>query len=119
MDQETKDLITEAEKFIDRLTIKNHIVYQVRTHIDRLQRTGTGKEVVEHFVAYSREHRTKSTYLIKLRKVFYFNNMIIDSNLFKYEYWNKANRQHRWNKVKKITYNSKPKCRDKRPNLDK
>lgn len=119
MDQKTKDLITEAEYYINRLTIKNHLVYQVTTHIDRLQRTGIGLEVVEHFVAFSKQHRNKSTYLHKLRKLFYFNNMIIDANLFKYEYWNKANRHNRWTSVKKITYNNKPKCRDKRPNLDK
>ena len=119
MDQETKDLITEAQSILDRLTVKNHLVYQVRTHIHRLQRTGIGKEVVQHFVTYHNEHKLKSTYLKRIRKVFYFENMIIDSNLFKYEYYNKANRQNRWNKVKKITYNSKPKCRDKRPNLDK
>lgn len=115
MEPKIKDLITEAETILNRLTVKNHLLYQVTTHIDRLQRTGKGKEVVEHFVAYHNEHKQKSTYLKRIRKVFYFENMIIDSNLFKYEYYNKANRQSRWNKVKKITYNNKPKCRDKRP----
>ena len=115
MDQKTKDLVTEAKKILSKLTVKNHLLYQVTTHIDRLQRTGEGIEVVEHFVTYHNEHKKKSTYLNRIRKVFYFENMIIDSNLYKYEYYNKANRHNTWNKVKKITYNSKPKCREKRP----
>jgi len=119
MDQETKDLITEAEKFIDRLTIKNHIVYQVRTHIDRLQRTGTGKEVLEHFIDLDQQYKGKHARLRMFARVYYYDGIILDANKIKYEYYNKANRHNQWTKVKRITHNNKPRCRDKTVSLDK
>ena len=119
MDRKTQELIKEAQRLVNKLTVKNHLLYQVTTHIDLVQRTGEGVEVLEHFVAFNQQYKNKSTYLNRMRKLFYCQGMILDANEFVYEYWNKANRHNRWTKVKRITYNNKPKCRDKRPGLDK
>jgi hypothetical protein len=111
MDQKTKDLVKEANKFISQLTIKNHIVYQVRTHIDRVCATGEGVEVLEHFVNFystNKEKYSRDRHNKKLLRLYYFNNMIIDANQIQYEYYHKANRHNEWTKVKKITHNNRP-----------
>ena len=34
MDQKTKQLVEQAQTLVNKLTTKNHLLYQVTTHID-------------------------------------------------------------------------------------
>jgi len=115
MDQKTQDLIAKANDIISTLTVKNHLVYQVRTHIDRVCATGEGKEVLQHFTEYYyriRKRYSRDQSNKKLLKIFYFNNIILDANQIQYEYYHKANRHNEWTKVKKITHNNQPKYKN-------
>jgi hypothetical protein len=105
MDQQTKDLISEAQTMLSTLTAKNHIVYQVTTHIDRLQRTGEGKEVVEHFLSCIKSNKAKHVRQKYIKRVFYWDNVILDANLIKYEFYSRCNRHNEWTKVKRIAKN--------------
>ena len=115
MDQEIKQLIKQAKKEVNQIKTAKHLVWQVRTHIDRLCATGEGKEVLQHFTEYYyriRKRYSRDQSNKKLLKIFYFNNIILDANQIQYEYYHKANRHNEWTKVKKITHNNQPKYKN-------
>ena len=101
------DLIKQANKYVSTLTVKNHLVYQVRTHIDRLCATGKGNEVLEHFVGIYKTEKRKYMRNKYITKVYYFQNIIVDANKIQYEYYSRCNRYKEWNKVKTIRFNDK------------
>ena len=107
MDQQTKDLITEAKAILSKFTVKNHLIYQVTTHIDRLCATGKGNEVLEHFVGIYKAEKRKYMRNKYITKVYYFQNIIVDANKIQYEYYSRCNRYKEWNKVKTIRFNNK------------
>lgn len=100
-------LIAQVEKIIDTLTVKNHIVYQVTTHIDRLCATGEGTEVLEHFLMVYKSHKRKYRRDKYLKRLYYWNNNILDANKIEYQYYSKCNRHREWNKVQTVRFNDK------------
>lgn len=100
-------LIKQASNILDTLTVKNHLVYQVRTHIDRLCATGEGKEVLEHFVHTYTTKKPKYLRDRYLKKLYYYENKIIDANIINYEYYSRCNRHKEWNKVLTVRFNDK------------
>jgi hypothetical protein len=107
MDQKTQDLISEANSILSTLTSKNHLKYQVRTHIDSVCATGEGKEVLEHFISIYKSHKRKYVRNKYLTKLYYFQNIIVDANLIKYKYYSKCNRHKEWKPVLTVRFNGK------------
>jgi len=100
-------LIEQVEDIINTLSIKNHIVYQVRTHIDRLCATGEGKEVLEHFLTVYNTHKRKYVRDKYIKRLYYWDNFILDANKIEYQYYSRCNRHKAWNKVQTVRYNNK------------
>jgi len=57
----------------------HHLTVQVHTHIDLLQRTGKGAEVLEH---YNRQNSNKN-----LHRVFYYEGKIYDFTDMEYDFY--------------------------------
>jgi hypothetical protein len=106
MDHKIKTLCEQAEELVSKFNCKHHLVYQVRTHIRRLQATGKGKEVLEHFIAYNDAHKGKTTRLKRFSRLYYCDGIILDANQIHYTFYNKANRHNEWVQVKRITCNN-------------
>ena len=104
MDQEIKHLIKQAKKEVNQIKTAKHLVWQVRTHIDRLCATGEGKEVLEHFLKFRRKYRHgKKT----INKVYYFEGVICDANNIKSEFYTYNKKDKKWNLMKWCNKKSK------------
>jgi len=91
MIQQYTDLIEKVWQKIKKTTRNDHhIVLQVQTHINLLQSTGKGQEVLEHYLA------NETWYL---GRVFYYEGKVYDFNNLKIIKYSKANRHSQWNKV--------------------
>jgi|OM-RGC.v1.031040920 hypothetical protein len=90
------NLIEAVRKKLKKTTRNDHhIVFQVLTHVERLQATGEGEEILEHYLA------SKTWYL---GRVFYYNGKIYDFNNMAIEKWSRANRHKSWSIVKSFTH---------------
>ena len=95
MDQIHIQLLELSEKKLSKTKNKqHHIILQVHTHIQSLQATGIGEEVLEHWLQQKQ--------LKYLDKVFYFEGKIYDFNNRWSQRYSKTNRHKKWQKVTKF-----------------
>jgi len=90
----TDDLIKKATEKVESINADNYLGYQIKQHIDLYRLTGLGKEVLEHYLTHDRHYTS--------HKVFYYNGIIIDRNVIKYQFYSRANRHNEWLRVQKI-----------------
>ena len=89
------DLISKVKEKLSRCHNRDHhIILQVHTHIQSLQATGIGEEVLEHWLQQKQ--------LKYLDKVFYFEGKIYDFNNRWSQRYSKTNRHKKWQKVTKF-----------------
>tara|TARA_R110000782_G_scaffold183545_2_gene273819 strand:- start:199 stop:504 length:306 start_codon:yes stop_codon:yes gene_type:complete len=94
------DLVKAVKHKLKKTTRNDHhIVYQILTHVERLQATGEGEEILEHYLA------NETWYL---GRVFYYNGKIYDFNNMPVEKWSKANRHNLWFEVKSFSHLNRP-----------
>ena len=98
MDQQHNQLLHDSRDKLSKCKNKqHHIILQVHTHIQSLQATGTGVEVLEHWLQHKR--------LKYLDKVFYYEGKVYDFNDAKSERFSRQNRNNKWQKVSKFHNN--------------
>lgn len=88
------DLIERAkDKVCQFKSRNNHIILQVHTHIQSLQATGIGEEVLEHYV---------KTHNKKLTRVYYFEGEVYDFTDLETDRYSRLNRHNKWVQVGKF-----------------
>ena len=93
------DLISKVKEKLSRCHNRDHhIILQVHTHIQRLQATGKGAEVLEHYIASTNA---------ELRHIYYWEDKILDFSEIKKTIYSRANRHKVWKKVLRANHKFK------------
>jgi len=88
------DLIKRAKEKVSTFKSRsNHIILQVHTHIQSLQATGIGQEVLEHYVKTNNK---------KLTRVYYYEGKVYDFTNLETDRYSCINRHKEWVKVSKF-----------------
>ena len=91
------DLISKVKEKLSRCHNRDHhIILQVHTHIQRLQATGKGNEILEHYLDSTNA---------QLNKIHYYEGKILDFTNRNVTMYSRANKGKTWKKVQRLHKN--------------